>query len=217
MTNRPNSVISSTVLPGISDHDAPQIEIDVQPVRTAQIPRQIPNYKKADWDGFKTFMRSRGDSIITSPPDTDTEELWNKFRDSLLEGINVFIPHKSAKARRGLPYISRDIRQLIRKRDRLYDKIKKTSKNVYLHHIAAEQKLRYKKVKHEVQKRIRQAYWAYVASVITPEKAGAPPQKAFWSFVKRNRTEKVQIGSLLSQTTGELATNPTDKANILNQ
>ena len=158
MTNRPNSVISSTVLPGISDHDAPQIEIDVQPVRTAQNPRQIPNYKKADWDGFKTYMRMRGDSITNSPPDSDTEELWNSFRDSLLEGINVFIPHKTAKARRGLPYISREIRQLIRKRDRLYDKIKKTSKNVYLHHIVAAQKQRYKELKHKVQKRIRQAY-----------------------------------------------------------
>ena len=32
MSNRPNSIISSSVLPGISDHDHPQIELDVQPV-----------------------------------------------------------------------------------------------------------------------------------------------------------------------------------------
>ena len=56
----------------------------------------------------KTFMRTRGDSIINSPPDTDTEGQWNSFRDSLLEGINGFF-HTNSKRQAWPPiHILRD-------------------------------------------------------------------------------------------------------------
>ena len=85
-----------------------------------------------------------------------------------------------------------------------------------MHQRAASHKLKYKELKREIQSRIRQAYWAYIASVITPTHNDMPPQKSFWSFVKRNRTDKTQISSLRSHTTGDLITDPIGKANILN-
>ena len=215
MSNRPNSIISSSVLPGISDHDHPQIELDVQPVRNIKKPRNVPLYKKANWVDFSSLMDTQGEEIVNSPSDTNPAELWKRFRDAILEGIRKFIPHKPQKAKGGLPYITRDIKKLIRKRDWLYDKIKKASKNVSMHQSVATHKQRYKKLKAAVQSRIRQAYWAYIASVITPPDSDKPPQKSFWSFIKRNRTEKTQISSLRSQTTGDLITDPTGKVNIL--
>ena len=120
MTNRPNSVISSTVLPGISDHDAAQIEFDAQPIRVTKKPREVPVYKNAKWGEFNNFITDCGYDILNSPPDTDPEELWTNFRDNLQTGTKKFIPHRFQKAKTGLPYITKEIRKLIRKRDRLH-------------------------------------------------------------------------------------------------
>ena len=45
MTNRPSSVISSSVVPGISDHNGAVIELNIQPIRVTKTPRDIPLYK----------------------------------------------------------------------------------------------------------------------------------------------------------------------------
>jgi adenine-specific DNA glycosylase len=121
MTNRPNSVNSSTVIPGISDHDIAQIELDINPVRTIKKPRQIPMYKRARWEDFKQSMTEVGASIMAAPADSDIEPLWEKFRDAIRTGTNKYIPHKPQKAKLGQPYIDIAIRRLIRKSDRLYD------------------------------------------------------------------------------------------------
>ena len=85
-----------------------------------------------------------------------------------------------------------------------------------MHDTAASLKLKHKKLKHQIQTEIRQAYWAYISSIITPLESDKTPSKSFWSFVKRNRTENIQISALKSNVTGDLVTDPTGKANILN-
>ena len=49
ITNNPNSVKNVSVIPGISDHDCPVVELDLTPVRYKQKPREIPLYKRAKW------------------------------------------------------------------------------------------------------------------------------------------------------------------------
>ena len=53
--------------------------------------------------------------------------------DVILEDMNKFIPRRTVKSKLHLPYITTEIRKLIRRRDRLYDKVKKSRKNVSLH------------------------------------------------------------------------------------
>ena len=54
-TNRPNSVVSSVVAPGISDHCTPVIEMDISPVRVVKKPREVPMFKSAQWEEFATM------------------------------------------------------------------------------------------------------------------------------------------------------------------
>ena len=168
MTNRPNSVISESVFPGISDHDAAQIELDIKPIRVHKKPRDVPLYRSAKWDDFKEFVTSTCNEILSAPGDADVNDLWIKFRDAIQEGIKQFIPHRQQKAKVGLPYMTPELRKSIRRRDRLYDRIKKARKSVSMHEHAASLRTKYKKLKQEVQKQISKAYWNYVASVITP-------------------------------------------------
>ena len=48
-------------------------------------------------------------------------DLWNIFNECVIAGAKKFIPNKISKKRDSLPYITTEIRKLIKRRDRLYN------------------------------------------------------------------------------------------------
>ena len=221
-TNRPGSVIAARVVPGVSDHDAPVVEMDLKPIRVFKKPHDVPQYKSADWAGFSDFIseelgKSSPDWTINAPPDADVNQIWKKFQDIITRGIRKFIPHRTTRARLDLPYITPDIRRLIRRRDRLYNKVVKARHNVSMHGRASALKARYKALKRDVQQRIRRSYWRHVASLVIPAEGAVMPRKSFWSFIRRNRTDNHSISALTDLRTGKLVSDTAGKANVLNQ
>ena len=84
------------VVPGVSDRDIPVIEMDLKPVRVTKKPRSVPQYKSAQWDKFSEFLadelnRLSPDISLNSPLDTDPNLLWERFRDTIITGMNKFI------------------------------------------------------------------------------------------------------------------------------
>ena len=71
--------------------------------------------------------------------------------------VKDHIPHKTAKSKDSQPWINNDIRKLIKRRDRLYKKSKKTGNQTI--------NKKYKETKHHVQKLIRKAYWDYIENI----------------------------------------------------
>ena len=57
LTNNPTLVNISNIIPGISDHDTVQININVAPRIVKQKPRTISLYKKVDWERMKVLMQ----------------------------------------------------------------------------------------------------------------------------------------------------------------
>jgi hypothetical protein len=45
-------------MPGLSDHDIVFTELDINPQRAKQKPRDIPLYKKANWENIKEDLKS---------------------------------------------------------------------------------------------------------------------------------------------------------------
>ena len=97
----------------------------------------------------------------TESPGDNVEQLGSKFKVSIVQVVDKYIPHKLAKKRGGLPWINQNIRRLIRKRDRLY-KLCKVS-------FSEAKYADFKSLKHLVQKEIRSAYWTYTNNLIAPE------------------------------------------------
>jgi hypothetical protein len=56
--------------------------------------------------------------------ENSTQELWDYFMKELEDSIDENIPQTTAKVKDGKPWITRDIKRLIWKRDRLYKKQK---------------------------------------------------------------------------------------------
>ena len=111
----------------------------------------VPLCRKAHWDGLKEHMSKYVDSVVHSTDcDLSINDLWSSFREELTSGIKRFIPHRFTSSRNCLPYVSLSLKRLMRKRDRLHTK----------------KDPRYQTIQHEVQKKLRAAYWQYLEEII---------------------------------------------------
>ena len=210
ITNRPCQVNRTNVIPGISDHHAVYAEIDIRPIRRKQIPRLVPLYKKARWDKLRQHVDKLADGIRNSEYASNTEQLWRMFCDGLEEGIKLYIPHRMTKSRDSQPWVSRDLKRKIRRRDNAYKKSKRLGKD------ADEQK--FLQLKREVQCDLRRAYWRYVEDTVTPQDSETGEygsMKKFWTFIKHQRSDHSNVAPL--KVAGRLTADPRIKAEALNK
>ena len=111
----------------------------------------VPLCRKAHWDGLKEHKSKYVDSVVHSTDcDLSINDLWSSFREELTSGIKRFIPHRFTSSRNCLPYVSLSLKRLMWKRDRLHTK----------------KDPRYQTIQHEVQKKLRAAYWQYLEEII---------------------------------------------------
>ena len=210
LTNNPSRFPRTVVIPGLSDHDVVFAEVDLQAATNKQKPRHIPLYRKANWDTMRlelgeTYNKIKDLAVLGR----DAEELWTVFKTDLNKSIDTHIPHKLARVKNSLPWISPEIRRLIHRRDRLYKRKKKSADP----HIAGK----FKDVKRQVQRELRRAYWKYVEGIVTPTEEDKPTSsmKKFWTYIKHCRTDKSGVAPLREN--GILHSNPMDQATILNR
>ena len=210
LTNNPSRFPRTVVIPGLSDHDVMFAEVDLQAAANKQKPRHIPLYRKANWDIMRlergeTYNKIKDLAVLGR----DAEELWTVFKTDLNKSIDTHIPHKLARVKSSLPWISPEIRRLIHRRDRLYKRKKKSADP----HIAGK----FKDVKRQVQRELRRAYWKYVEGIVTPTEEDKPTSsmKKFWNYIKHCRTDKSGVAPLREN--GILHSNPMDQATILNR
>ena len=77
----------------------------------------------------------------------NTNDLWLWFKVSLEAGINQFIPHKTARSNLdSLPWITNELRKLMRKQSKLYLRKKRSGKSSDLNS--------FKQIKQLVQKKL---------------------------------------------------------------
>ena len=119
------------------------------------------------------------------------------------------------KTKYSLPWIDSSIRRLIRKRENLYFRARKSSRPDVKNH--------YKRFRAHVQKVIRDAYWKHISNIFSFETESPDPDsprknekaKKFWSFVKSLKNDAFGINTLREN--GILKTDTLDKANICNR
>ena len=119
------------------------------------------------------------------------------------------------KTKYSSPWIDSSIKRLIKRRDRLYFRARKSS--------SPDIKSHYKRFRAHVQKVIRDAYSKHISNIFSFDTDSADPDcprkhekaKKFWSFVKSLKKDAFGINSLREN--GILKTDTLDKANICNR
>ena len=140
---------SIDVQPGISDHDLVFSEVSTKPVETRQPPRSTYFYKKADWEGFKTYIEKVKENLLANPTSKSVEELWTSFKSSLNEGLTRFVPCEKIGSKGSLPWITPDP-----KKEFSLPKVQRSPRSKHRKQFIA--------TRHMVKARIKQAYDRYL-------------------------------------------------------
>ena len=209
-TNNPTRFPRLDIIPGVSDHNIVFTEVEIIPIKHKQQPRKILLYQRAKWDTLKDEMKKCLVDISNSG--AGVNDLWNSFKNSLEKSINEHIHHKEVKEKDSIPWISPELKKLIRKRDKYYKTMNKSANS--------EHKDRFKELKRLVQRQLRRAYWSYIENIVTPTegddaKGENSSMKRFWTYMKHKKTDSNGISALKRE--GILHSDPLDKATILNE
>ena len=128
-TNNSSLISSAEVIPGISDHEAVYVEASLRPLTDPPLKRKVNVYKKADQDKMKEGLLKLH-SDMSCLRDSSTKTLWAKFRDTLTSLMEQYIPTKTLKeGNRKKPWIDRTVRAAIRKKNKLFSRMKRTKKD----------------------------------------------------------------------------------------
>ena len=211
-TNNETLVNQVHVIPGIGDHEAVFIESSLRPMKKVTSPREIFQYHKADYEGFKAELRDYTSDFLSKAPSTDINTLWKDFKTKIHQLMEKFIPQKLIRGNKThKPWIDKHVRTLQRKRNKLFKKQRASHRAKDISH--------YRHIKAKVQKAERQAYWKHVENIIDigdPESDHQPnKQKRFWSFIKSLRKDSSGVAPLKEN--GKMHADPKDKTNILNR
>ena len=211
LTNAPDLVPRVEVIPGLSDHNIVFFEFSVKADRKKNALRQIFLYKKADWEAIKSEMEQLERQIkeMIDSGEKSMDEIWEHFKETLLDSMTKNIPKKATRPRDSYPWITVEIKKLIKKRDRLSKKRKKRPSD--------ELDTKYRDVRNEVKRLIRKEYWNYVCNLFEENEKdldSRPCMKRFWTYMKHQRSTTTGVSPLRSE--GKLVTDPKAKAEILN-
>ena len=124
---------------------------------------KIPLFRKANWTSFKTYITEKKTEIVNNLYQKSVEDIWTALKTTIQNGISEFIPIKKIGTKKSLPWLTQEIKRLIRKRDSLYQK-QKRGRSRDRHH--------FKQVKHLVQAKIKMAYNNYLENILGLSEGG---------------------------------------------
>ncbi|XP_021366929.1 uncharacterized protein LOC110459148 [Mizuhopecten yessoensis] len=183
ITNNTTLVKNCQVIPGISDHHSVVVDADIKPHYIINKRRKIFSYKKADWNSLEEHLSRVSDSVVNSTT-TDIDTLWTILRKGITEAMESFIPSKLSSKYQSHPWITHNIKKLIKKKHRYYIKAKQSgSKELWN---------KYKREKRETQKTIRKSHWVYVNTVLETSLTTGN-RKTFWKYVKSKKKDNIGV------------------------
>ena len=134
--------------------------------------------------GLKNHMTKFKDVYLSEDHShMSVNDMWVNFKPGFVEAVERFIPSKMTKTKYFVPWIDVTIKRLVKKRNKLYLRARKSKDPDF--------KIHYKWFRAHVQKVLRDAYWKYVSNIFTFKKDSSDPDtpkpgkiKKFWSFIK---------------------------------
>lgn len=212
-TTNPTMVNQVNILPGISDHNVVEVKVNTSARICYQKPRKIPLYKKANWQEIKQSLIDYHQVMTNEGKYSalNTEELWENFSSTLNNLTDKWIPSKQSSIRNHLPWVNQDIKKLIRRRNRAFTKVKKTS--------SSSDRKKFLDLKHLVRKKVKEAYNQYLEHILNLNNTDAtvktkPNTKKLYSLIKHSRQESSSIPPLKYE--NKLHQDDHAKATVLN-
>ena len=206
-TNQPNMVQSMQTLAGISDHDIPVADCKLFPSYNKKAPRKVYIYKKANWPKIKEEILTFQEEYMKLYKERSVDANWNDIKRNVTSAMDKHIPAKLTSTRHNLPWMNQTIKRMIKKKQRLYNKAKKTHKGSNWN--------KYKAIKRDTQKAAKKARTDYINNILL-EGIANDNNKPFYSYMKSQKKENIGIAPLQTET-GGVTNDSKEKAEILNK
>ena len=115
-------------LPPRHYHDVIFFEIDIRPKLNPKPDHHIYLYKKADMDKLEQEIDNIAHEFCAKHNSSDfsVDENWNHFKLKVQQAIDKHVPQKQVKPNRKLPWITTKLKRMIRKRERLFKKARRS-------------------------------------------------------------------------------------------
>ena len=153
---------------------------------------------------MKEHLASGEESFFqNSPEDNSVEQNWQFLRDLILDCMEKFVPKKKASGRQDLPWMTRTVKRLIRRKQRAYNKAKKSNKD--------RDWALFRKLRKKTQSALKTAHWNHL-NTLFKEDGGS--NKGLWRYLKSTRKDTCGVSTLVSD--GRIASDAQDKADMLN-
>ena len=136
------------------------------------------------------------------------EELWTDFAKTLDKLSEECIPSKIIRGKSSLPWITQEIKRLIRKRVSLYTKFKKSGDQ--------DTKTKFQTLRQQIKKKIKDSYQGYLENLLDlNDSDNTCDSKKLFSFLKNSRRDQQGIPPLKHNNI--LHSDTKTKADIFNQ
>jgi hypothetical protein len=207
LTNCPNIVQNMHTLPGISDHDIPVADCNINPSYNKKQPRKLFNFRKANWEKMRQETKSFSEQFIKEHKERSVEQNWKELKKYLMKIMDKYVPSKSTSIRHNLLWMNTTLKRMVRKKQRLYNKAKKSHKR--------KDWDEYNKHKKETLKSMKKSRWNYINKILIDGMKN-DNNKPFWRFVKSQQKEDIGVAPLKTDHP-DLAKDSKEKAEILNR
>ena len=174
-----------------SDHHPLTFKLHVTKTRPRNTQLKVHCHRSGDFNGLRETLRTQPWDLVTS--DTSIDTSLDKFQDMLFCAIHHHISQRTLKRRSRPPWIDNEIMKLIRKKKKLWKRLKTNG--------SADLFLKFKDLRRKTKKLINSSYQQYLQSL--SGKLQENP-KHFWAFYSiKSKTKRIPETVIYGDTRSE--------------
>ena len=173
--------------------------------QTKKPKRCIKQWTKADWDAIRQDSSKFRDEFLPGYQEKDVDANYNDFCNHINNVIKQHVPSKTRGTRWNVPWLTPNIKRMTRKKQRLFNRAKKTCKE--------QHRAQYKSYKKATSKAIKEARWTYISGILQTS-LDEGNSKPFWRYIYSQKNDRTGVAPLRDKS--DLVSDSKLKAEILN-
>ena len=185
-TNRPGLIKKLNVVDGIADYSTVIIDVNISPKRKHRPKRKKFIRNKADHSNIQKYLDDFTHEYFSLNQNMTVNDKWNLVSTKIINIMNQYVSCRFTPSRFNLPWFSKDLQIMCKRKKRLYKKTKR-SRN-------PEDWQEFCNLRKDLHKHLRSARLSYINQFLTTTITDKP--KAFWSFIFKLREDNHGTGDL---------------------
>jgi len=194
-TNTPGTTLAAGTLPpiGTSKHAVVYCKMTKKHVRQKPYHMNVWKYEEADTEGLNVAISDMPfDDILEFEEIQNMDHTADVWTHLILETAKEYIPNHDIKINpRDKPWITKDVKHILKTRDRLYKRYQRTKEDRHYR--------TYCEVKYEANRKIQQAKMSYKDNLIRRLEEHRNTPQRFWKIAKEmyGKKKKESIPTLI--------------------